>query len=542
VTITETGDPFAEAAALRLENRQLEDTVEVLQESLAELELDDRDWVAQSARTEQEFSGTGRQRIVEICRYMSISHPLLKRGLAVRAGYIWGQGVEVLARVADTEGNPDKDLSDQVNQIIDAHEKLNESTFSGVAAHEEKERALGTDGEVFLALFTNPATGEVRIRSVPQTQVQLIVSNPEDDAEPWFYVREYTVPALPKADQSLASPPTTTVRCIYPALGFEPRNAGLGFKPRQLNDMTVMWDAPMVHVPVNRLDGWKRGIPDVYASVTWARLYRDFLIDWSLLTKSLSTIAWKATGESQTKASKAAAAINATVAAQHRAEGTELPQPRTALAGSAAAMYGVNLEAVSKSGATIDSTSGQPLAAMIAAGMGVPVTVLLSDPGVTGARAVAETLTSPQILEMGMRRLLWQSAMTRILRHVIATAAMQPGSQLRALTGDREPVLEFNWPPLARLDPAALVGAIVQADATEKMPPTTTLRLLLGALGVPNVDEVVAEVTDAQGNWKPLPGMVQQPTTNAGQAAADAARKGQDPNDPYNRPPADTDQ
>lgn len=496
---------------------QLESTAEYLQESLAELEMDDRGWTAMNARIEQEFTSLGRQRIVETCRMMSISHPLLKRGLLVRAGYIWGQGVEVTARVPSADGSTDPVLQDAVNQIIDAFEKLNEGTWTGMRARDELERAQGTDGEVFLALFTSPLTGEVRVRTVPQQQVLQIVCNPEDSDEPWFYVRSYAVAALPKEGQPLEAPPTTLRRVIYPALGFDPRMIGMGFKPRVLNGAEVLWDAPMLHVPVNRLDGWQRGIPDVYASVAWARLYQEFLVDWAGLTKALSKIAWKATGETKSRAQMAAAAAKA----QQQTNST-LPQPNTPAGGTVVTGPGSGFEAVSKSGATIDSGSGKPLAGMVAAGLGVPITQILADPGVTGARATAETLDKPQILEMGMRRLLWQSVMERVLRHAIATAGLQPGSKLRALTGDREPVLEFTWPPLDGLDPLQLVTAIVTADSTGKMPPLTTVRLLLSALGVPNVDEVLTEVTDDQGRFI-------DPGVTAGQVAADAFRRGQDP-------------
>lgn len=507
-------------AALTEQVGQLEMTNEHLTESLAELTMDDRGWTSFTAVIEQEFTHTGRQRIVETCRMMSIANPLLKRGLTVRAGYIWGQGVEVTARVPGADGKADPVLQDAVNQVVDGFEKLNESTFTGMRAREELERAEGTDGEVFLALFTNPAAGEVKVRTVPQLQIRQIVCNPDDADDPWFYIREFTVAELPKQGQSLEAPPTHLERVIYPALGFEPRTAGLGFKPRVLNGMTVMWDAPMIHVPVNRLDGWQRGIPDVYASVAWARLYQEFLVDWAGLTKALSKIAWKATGETKSRAQLAATAAHA--AAQP--SGT-LPQPNRA-GGTVVMGPGSGFEAVSKSGATIDAESGKPLAGMIAAGIGLPVTVLLADPGITGARATAETLDTPTILEMGMRRLMWQSVMTSVLQHAIATAGMAPGSKMRALTGDRTPVLEFSWPPLAGLDPVQLVTAIATADTTDTMPPLTTLRLLLSALGVPNVDEVLAEVTDAGGNFIPPKQTAQ---TNAGQLAADAFRRGQDP-------------
>lgn len=504
---------------------QLAETNEFLQESLAELEMDDRGWVAYSAQVAHEFSGTGRQRIVEICRMMSISHPLLKRGLTIRAGYIWGQGVQVSARV----GKDNSRLQDQVNQVIETFEKLNEQTFTGMGARDELERAQGTDGEVFLALFTSPLTGEVKVRTVPQLEIRRIITNPEDDAEPWFYLREYTVEGLPKADEPIENRPTRQERCIYPALGFNPRDAGLGFKPPKINGMPVMWDAPMKHVPVNRLDGWTRGIPDVYASVAWARLYRDFMIDWAGLTHSLSQIAFKATGESKSRASQAAASIRARANAQ--LEGTELPLPRGQTAGATVAQYGVDLQAVSKSGATIDAHSGKPLAGMIAAGLGLPVTMLLSDPGTTGARAVAQTLDLPTVLEMGMRRLLWQSAMNQIFLHAIAVAGMRPGSPLRGLTGDSEPTILFNWPPLGGVDEIQLVAAIVQADSTGKMPPPMTAKLLLQALGVENVDEVLKPYVDADGNW-----ISPDPAANAGDAAVQKARRGQDPASGYQDP------
>ena len=508
--------------ALTEQVNQLLASNEHLSESIRDLEMDDIGWTRFTAQVEQEFTATGRQRIVEVCRMMAISNPLLKRGLTVRAGYVWGQGVEVTARVPGPDGKADTELQDAVNQVIDQFERTNAKSYTGMLACEELERALGTDGEIFLALFSNPMTG-VRVRSVPQLQIQQIVTNPEDDDEPWFYVREYVVAGLPKADQPLEAPPTTLKRVIYPALGFDPGRAGLGFKPRVLNGIEVLWDAPMVHVPVNRLDGWQRGIPDVYASVAWARLYQDFLIDWSGLTKALSKIAFRATGATKGRAQQAAAAVKA----QQPTPSTSLPGPNTQTAGGTVVTGpGAGFEAVSKSGATIDSESGRPLASMVAAGIGLPVTTLLADPGVTGARAVAETLDTPIILEMGMRRLLHQFIREQILRHVIATEAMRPGSPLRGLGEDQEPALDFSWPPLAKLDPLQLVQAVVTADSTEKMPPLTTVRLLLQALGVPNVDEVLAEVTDEDGNFID-PG--QAARASVGQAAVDAARRGEDP-------------
>lgn len=496
---------------------------------------EDRGWIRMTARIEAEVSPANRVRLVESCRMAAVANPLLKGGLLKRIGYIWGQGVEISARVPaakddtadDTadDATTDTTVQDAVNQAIDAFEKLNETSLMGMEARENKERALGTDGEVFLALFTDARTGQVRVRSVPQLEIMQVVANPEDREEPWFYLREYTLATLPAADvEDLSMQPTnaSTRRVLYPALGFDPKTAGFGFRPGKINGIEVMWDAPMVHLAVNRLDGWERGIPDVYASLAWARLYQEFLVDWAGLTKALSKIAWKATGDTKQRAATAAAA-----AARAATPGDVPPlNGSTPAGGTVVTGPGNDLSAVSKTGATLDSQSGKPLAAMVAAGLGLPVTMLLADPGISGARATAQTLDTPTILEMGMRRLLWQSLYTRILHYVVDVAAAAPAG---AVMAGVDPVLDFAWPPIAGMDPVSLVQAIVQADSTEKMPPPTTARLLLSALGVPDVDEVLAKYLDKDGNWIPP----DPPPTNPGHAAVTAARRGLDPADPY---------
>lgn len=506
------------------ENTALSAENELLQESLADLELamEDRGWRSLTHGVNMEFTPGGRTAIREACRAMAVSHPLIKRGLQTRIGYIWGQGVEITARVANSDG-PIDELQAEVNALVDVFESANASTLTGTLAREELERALGTDGEVYLALFTNEDTGRVAVRSTPAGEVIDIITNPEDRDDPWYYLREYTVTQVTRGEAGGATTATVTKKTYHPALSYRP---GPGDRWREVDGIEVRWDAPILHIPVNRLDGWKHGIPDAYASIAWARLYRDFLVDWAKLTKSLSRFAWKATGDTRERAALVAARERKR--AQQAATGAPSQVGDTAVQGP-----GINLEAIPKTGATIDSDSGRPLAAMTAAGLGLPVTMLLADPGVTGARATAETLDAPTILEMGMRRLLWQSALEQILDHV-AASAIESGRLAGQVTVDDwdrthitlgdgvEPVWEFSWPPIAGLDPLDIVNAVVAADGTGKMPPLTTVRLLLSALGVPNVDDAVAEITDGEGRFA-------DPMSSAGDAATEAHRRGEDP-------------
>lgn len=496
----------------------------MLAESLADVQLaaEDAGWQQIGVQIQEALTRQGLAKIVANCRTMAIASPLIKRGLALRGAYVWGQGVEISGRDQD------------VNALVQLFDEDNQRSFTGSQACEDLERALGTDGNVFLALFTSPLTGRVLVRSTPFDEVIDIMNNPNDRDEPWLYLREYEVTVLEAGTPNMAGIPTGTRsrwerrREYHPAVGWNPP-----VRPKSVNNVPVNWAAPMLHVAVNRLDGQKWGIPDAFASVAWARAYEGFITDWARLMKSLSRFAWRLSGDKSSKAQRAAAKVQAAVG--DLADPTRLPGVGSTAGQMTASGPGMNLEAIPKSGATLDSESGRPLAALVAAGLGLPVTTLLADPGVTGARATAETLDKPTVLEMSMRREVWEWARRTVLGYVIEQAVKAPAGPLTGtVTRDQDgrmqvtlagagadATIEFDWPKLDSLDPKALVEAIVAADSTEKVPPPVTMKLLLGALGVKDADEIVEKYTDDDGNWI-------DPGATAAQAAIDAHRAGGD--------------
>ena len=168
---------------------------------------------------------------------------------------------------------------------------------------------------------------------------------------------------------------------------------------------------------------------------------------------------------------------------------------------------------------------------MVAAGLGIPVTLLMGDPGTTGARAVAETLDQPMRLEFESRRELWTEAHRAILNHVIDSAVLAPQGPLKGtvsqdgnrqtvnLAGDTERTLVFEWPRLDKLGEKDAIDAITAADSTGKIPPEVTARLLLRALKVRDVDEVIDDMTDDNGNFIP-------PDASTGDALIQAYHQG----------------
>lgn len=496
----------AEVPAFAEALRQRDDTIELLTESIADLQLamDDVGWQRMLAQGEREFTRDGLQQITAVCRLYSIKNPLLVNGLRIRGAYVFGGGVEITGRANGKRHDGEQDVNAVLQAFLD--DAGNRRAVFGAEAQQRLERALGTDGNLFFSLWTRPATGRVQVRILPWDEITDVICNPDDASEPWLYRRQWTQQTV---DPATGIPDSKAMVALYPAIGYRPNQ-----RPSRLGDVEVRWDAPVRHVKVNDLQGWRFGIPDAYPAIDWARAYKEFLEDWARLVKSLSRYAWRMTAKGSTQA----AAIKARVAA------TPARNPVTGasqdIGGTMIGAPDQVLEAIPKSGATIDSDSGRPLAMMVASALGLPVTMLLADPGATGARAVAETLDQPTELGMQARRRLWTDVLRDVADYVIRESVRAPKGALKGMVtrdddretvtiaGDTETTVDIAWPDLTGLDPVKLVDAVVKAQGTGVTPPDIVLRLLLTALGVTQVDEIVDSMTDEDGNFlwpKPPP-------------------------------------
>lgn len=502
----------------------LDANAEILTERLADVELalEDSGWDSLVGQLQNEFSKEGLRRAADVCRVMSIVNPLIKRGLGIRQAYVFGEGVQVAAKANSDEGDH-QDVASVVSAFWD--DTSNVRSLTGSQAQEELERVLGTDGNVFLACFTNTKNGRVEVRSFPLEEIADIIRNPEDRDEPWFYKRQWTQTEL-VGDGGALGTRRASKTAYYPDLWYRPR----GRKPKTIDGNPIFWDTPIYHIPVNRLDGWKFGIGDAFAATFWARAYKTFLEDWATLVKALSKLAWKAKSKTKSTAQEQRQKI-ASRPAVDPATGRPLD-----VGGTAVMTDDQNIEAIPKTGATIDSNSGKPIAAMSATAMEVPVTVLLADPGQTGARAVAETLDKPTFLAMKKRQALWETAYKAICNYVIDVAIRanklqgrqtdtnEDVNEIWELDNEEDRAIEVTFPDLEEKNVKDTIEAIFKADQTGKMPPLVTLRLLLSALNVEDSEEILRNSTDDAGNFR-------SPNANAASAAVRAFRQGREPSE-----------
>lgn len=502
-----------EGTVLSRREAQAMDQVMLLTERLVDLQREDRGWDSLTRQFANEVDRAGLTRNADLVRISSIMNPLMKRGKHMRASYVFGQGVEVTARQED-----DGQEIDAVAQQFLQDESNVDAVF-GQEASMALENDLFDDGNAFIAHFVDPLDGRVQVRPFPFDEIVEIVTDPDDRFTPQFYKRVWVETTLRDGYSALARERTA----YYPALKYQPLT-----KLRRIGEHPVMWPgtvggAAVYHIKVNPIGRDRMwGIGDGFSAMPWARAYKEFLEDWSMLMKALSRIA----GVFKDKAGKSQQLRSAVQAAQQGPAG-----------GMAYTGQG-EVEFPNKTGATLDSESGRPLAAMVAAALGVTVTILLADPGTTGARAVAETLDRPMRLEMEGRQNVHAEFRKASVGFAIEQSVLAPrgvlkgkvtrdGDRLRVLLdGDLPPTVEVVFPPLEEADMKTTMESLQIADDMDLLPPLVKLKAVASALKLRDVADLIDQVTDDDGNFI-------APSTTAGDAAGDAAtkalRNGEDP-------------
>ena len=351
---------------------------------------------------------------------------------------------------------------------------------------------LHSAGEFFLLAVHDEAARTVRPRLVLPAQVVDYITNPEDVTDVWLYKRTWTVRrtdlSFPDRQGRVAAPQTMTRTEWHPTLEFAQRT-GLRERVMLIGSDSVRWDQPIQHCAVNSVGEAPWGIPTTYAALDWDRAYADYLGRWAGLMTALSRYAFKATAPAK-HASKVARALG-------NGRGTDpiTGQPTDPTGQTAVMSPDASMAPMHSSGATIDSGSGKPLASMVASALDVPVTMLLADPGTSGARAVAETLDRPLELTTGSAQELWTDWLKAFFDHVIAVAI---DDQL--LPADADTTVDVTFPPLADQAIDVRMEAL-QTALDAGAPPLLILRLMLEALGVEDVDEVLEEMQDDDGNF-----------------------------------------
>jgi len=365
------GTPMAELLETQAANAALAGKVNELAESLADVQLalDNIGWRPLGEDADMnELPLSAIKGYTQVTRALAVINPIIKRGLAVRHAYIWGNGIKL-------EG-----LEKQTAFVKSA---VNQKYLLSDKAQEEMENCLATDGNFFL-LVTKPGPKSTNgsVARVPMRQITGTVSNPDNSEEIWFYRREWKT--ITTKATTLEEVEKENVE-YYPAVDYDAEEYGR--LPRQFKGKKVNQDSRIAAHSVNKQTGWKWGVPDLLSVIFWAKAHKEFLECQATLVKAYSRFAWKVATPTAANAKAAATKVGSAPSTDPL---TGQPQ---SVGATAVTGMGSTISSVGRTGGSVDFEAGLPLAGYVAAGLNVPLNELTADAG-NANRASAETLGS----------------------------------------------------------------------------------------------------------------------------------------------------
>lgn len=373
------------------------------------LMLQNAGWIREISLSWMEFSRWGIQQVILISRLYWMKNPIIRRLIDIAAIYVWGRGYEVTS--------PDEDA----NATLKAFFEDNKATLGQIALM-DLERRKYYDGNLFFAFFTDRIdTGSVKVRTIDATEMQEIVTDPNDSDTPWFYRRMWTEQTFNVETGATA---TENKTAWYPALNYNP-----AAKPETIGSNPVIWNTPILHRKCGQVAKWRFGCPLIYPALDWAKAARNFLEHIATVKKALSQIAMTITSKGGQQAIEGIKQqLQTTVGPQGTGGVWDLNPPGPS-GSTFASGPGTQLAAFNTKGAGGDPEEVRRYLLMCCMVVGVPET-FLGDIA-KGAHATAQTLDRPTELVFMEKQEAWREDLATIAKFVLEVSAGAPSGMLR---------------------------------------------------------------------------------------------------------------
>lgn len=486
--ISDKQEQLREAALTELKAANVvnENNLEVYVERLAQLELaiEDQGWERIGDQINKEFSRSGISMINDAARLFWLKNPLIRRAVLTQANYVFGQGINIASE------------NENVNEVIQSFldDTKNKAELTSHQNRMVKEIELQLFANIFFVFFVDKLTGAVKVRTIPEQEIKLIITDPDDKKTPWYYKRKYNVSEF---DPETGSMGEAKQRTSY----YKDWNL-------QKDELTLtnLKDAVIYHVSVNKLSDMQFGVSEVYAAMDWARAHKSFLEDWATITKSYAQFAWNMTAKNKTGMVRAKQKLGTTLSTDN----TET-NPPGATASILSHTEGTKMEPIKTAGATTKADDGDKLVHMVSAATGIFYHYLVGDPS-TGNLATAKSMERPMELQFKNRQQLWIDVYTNILNFVVDQSIIASAGKLKGgrekigeeinivLAGEEKRLINVTFPDLLEKDTKERIEAILKASTLDGKQLAGTMelkvvaRLVLEALGEKDIDDMIDEM------------------------------------------------
>jgi len=373
-----------------------------------ELALQNVEWRREINLSWLEFSRWGIQQIILISRLFFVKNPMIQRGTNIASYYVFGRGVEVTSD------------DDDANDVLEDFFERNKKTL-GIIALAALNQRLYYDGQVFFCFFVDAKDkGNTTIRTIDATEIQDIITDPDDTDQPQFYHRQWVSRTM---DPTTGQVSTESQEAWYPALGYQPDE-----KLPKINEKPVMWDTPIYHMKSGiGVSKWHFDVPKVYAAIDWAKAATKFLEACLTVKKALAQISMTFTTKGGQQALEGAKQqLQTRVNAQ---PGNSLwdTNPTPVNASIFASGPGSTLAPFNTKSAGGDPEEVRQFKLMVCMVLDIPET-FLADMN-TSNLATAQTLDRPTELAFLAKQEAWRETLLVIAKYVLAVSKGAPSGQ-----------------------------------------------------------------------------------------------------------------
>lgn len=449
---------------------------------LFELELNNWEWRREINFGWLEFSRWGIQQIILLSRLYYIKNPIVRRLVNVCAIYVFGRGVEV--------SSPDPDA----NEAIKAFMARNQKTL-GQCALTDLERRKDYDGNLFFAFFTDTDTGDCDVRTIDATEMQEIVTDPEDADTELLFKRQW----FEKTFVTQTGLFQTVGKCAwYPSLNhWQAKQDGTAKSNLEdtINGNPVMWDCPVYHRKCGTAGKWLFGCPRIYPMLDWAKASRKFLEHCMAVKAALAQIAMTITTKGGQQALEGIKQqLGSTVATGNSSWYEQNP---TAVSGSIwASGPGTTLAAFKSQGEGGDPEEVRQYKLMCCMVKDVPET-FLADVS-TGNLATATTLDRPTELAFAALQEEWREDLCVIVKFALRNSLRAPNGKVReAMTRRGADLKVIDIREAARALKADGTWKYIEAPAKQDKPDALEVTVTFPAIREGDIPQLVSATVAA---------------------------------------------
>jgi len=493
VSFTERTFSASEMAGFLHEN--LPELREAFTRADIELALDDRGWLVPGRQwTAADLDAGTRTTLVAKARLYWLRDPLMKQAVRLWTDYALGTGCSW-----DSKDQKVKDACDAF-----AKNRRN-STIMSTEGQRRSSKKLLVDGKLFFAVFDAEGKKPKTIRRIDCLQITDIICDPDDEEHVLGYRR------LTANDKVLYYRDWRNDDEDDAMLMDQPDPSSKGKISSAKNGIED--DCRVYHLPFDTL--LKRGNGLLSSVLDWSKEHRRFMEARVAIQQSLAKFAAKLKVKGgqgivnaiQNKLTSTYAQAGMTQVERH---------PQVAPGGTWIQNDGLDLSPMPRATGAGDAQSdGDQIKLMVCAGTGIMLHYY-GDPR-TGNLATATAMELPMLKMFQSYQSLWQSAYRDLFSIAIDEDPDEPDT------------IDITLPPIL-LDDLRKIGQFVQSvgGLFPEIRVPAVLRSLLNSLNVANIDEVMEEIENKQGELA-----LQDQQNKAHQIAlAHARAAGNDPEDP----------